>query len=324
MRLTRALILIGLLLPAIVLAGCVDQQQITQLQAEKAALQEQQAQQITQLEAEKAALQEQTRQLKELAGPLPASLDNFFPPKAPAPVWLIEMFGLAGPLEGIGVDLQQGDVAGAKANYAAFKAQYSKMAEMVPEWKDRFPLAPVENLGKALESGDPSQVGPAMGGVGQVCGSCHLVNQSKAFFKYHWPAFEGLKLTDPVSKESVAWVDYMRMMAGAFTGIGNDLQQGQVDNALKNYDAFSARLKALEQEGCAKCHTTARTYFVDPASLALVDQLGQALKASSPDAQEVGELSGAIGNEVCMKCHLVHVPAASARMREKVFADLFK
>ena len=316
MKHTRVLILVVLAILAAVLAGCVDQQQIAQSQADQ--------QQIAQLQAEKAALQEQNRQLKELAGPLPASLDNYFPPKAPAPVWLIEMFGLAGPLEGIGVDLQQGDIAGAKANYAAFKTQYSKMAEMVPEWKERFPMAPVDNLGKALESGDPSQVGPAMGGVGQVCGSCHLVNQSKAFFKYHWPDFEALKLTDPVSKESVAWVDYMRMMAGAFTGIGNDLQQGQADNALQNYDAFSARIKALEQEGCAKCHSTARTYFVDPASLALVDQLGQALKASPPDAQAIGELSGAIGNEVCMKCHLVHVPAASAKQRLDVFGDLLK
>jgi hypothetical protein len=136
--------------------------------------------------------------------------------------------------------------------------------------------------------------------------------------------FEALKLTDPVSKESVAWVDYMRMMAGAFTGIGNDLQQGQVENALKNYDAFSARVKALEQEGCAKCHATPRTYFVDPASLALVDKLGEALKASPPDAQAIGELSGAIGNETCMKCHLVHVPAASAKARWEAYADLLK
>lgn len=297
---------VALLFMAAMLAGCADQQQIAQLQAEKA------------------ALQAQNRQLKELAGPLPASLDNYFPPKAQGPVWLIEMFGLSGPLESIGVDLQQGDIAGAKANYAAFKAQYSKMAEMVPEWKSLFPMAPVENLGKALESGDPGQIGPAMGAVGEVCGGCHLVNQSKAFFKYHWPDFAVLKLSDPVSKESVAWVDYMRMMAGAFTGIGNDLQQGQMDNALQNYDAFRARVKALEQEGCARCHNTARTYFVDAATLTLVDQLGQALKASPPDAKAIGELSGAIGNEICMKCHLVHVPAASTKERWEAFADLFK
>ena len=295
-----------LLLLAAVLAGCTDQQQITQLQADKA------------------ALQEQNKQLKELVGPLPASLDNYFPPKAQAPIWLIEMFALASPLESIDVDLQQGDIAGAKANYTAFKTQYAKMAEMVPEWKTRFPMAPVEALGKALESGDPKQVGPAMGQVGQVCGSCHLANQTKAFVKYHWPDFEALKLTDPVSKESVAWVDYMRAMAGAFTGISNDLQQGQVDNARKNFDAFSARIKGLEKEGCVKCHNTPRTYFVDPASLAMVDKLGQALKASPPDAKAIAELGGAIGNETCMKCHLVHVPAAATRERWAVFADLFK
>lgn len=306
----RSLVKIGvvlvLLLLTAALAGCVDQQQIAQLQADKA------------------ALQEQNKQLKELVGPLPASLDNYFPPKTQGPVWLLEMFALASPLEGIEVDLQQGDMAGVKANYTAFKTQYTKMAEMVPEWKAHFPMAPVDALGKALESGDPGQVGPAMGQVGQVCGSCHLVNQTKAFAKYHWNDFAAIKLTDPVSTASFAWVDYMRAMAGAFTGISNDLQQGQVDNARKNFDAFSARIKGLEKEGCAKCHNTPRTYFVDSGSLAMVDKLGQAIKASPPDAKAIAELSGAIGNETCMKCHLVHVPAAATRQRWEVFAELFK
>ena len=56
----------------------------------------------------------------------------------------------------------------------------------------------------------------------------------------------------------------------------------------------------------------------------MVDKLGQALKASSPDAKAIGELSAAIGNEICMKCHLVHIPAASAKARWEAFAELLK
>jgi hypothetical protein len=279
---------------------------------------------VAALEAENTALQAQNAFLKELAGPLPTSLDNYFPPNAPAPIWLIEMFALSGPFEGIMVDLQQGDLDGVQANYDAFAVQYAKMSEMVPEWKDKFPSEPVAALGEALKSGDPAQVGPAMGQVGQVCGECHLVNQSKAFFKYHWPAFDEVRLPDPVSGDEVGWVDYMFGMAGAFTGIGNDLGQGQLENARSNFDAFSARIKALHEEGCVQCHATPRTYFVDESVFALVDQLGEALQAAQPDPEAIGALTGAIGNESCMKCHFVHIPAAAAQTQAEIFADLFE
>ena len=61
--------------------------------------------QVAALQGEKAALEGQKQTLIDIAGPLPASLDQFFPPQAPAPVYLFEMFGLFGPFEGIIVDL---------------------------------------------------------------------------------------------------------------------------------------------------------------------------------------------------------------------------
>ena len=137
------------------------------------------------LQGEKASLEGQKQILIDIAGPLPASLDQFFPPAAPAPVYLFEMFALAGPFEGIMVDLQEGDIPGVQANFEAFKAQYEKMSGMVPEWTDHFPMEPVEALGQALANGDPAQVGPAMGGVGGVCGSCHMLDMVKAQQKYH-------------------------------------------------------------------------------------------------------------------------------------------
>ncbi len=308
-----------LLLAAGILAGCVTSPAISP-QTDQAALQ----QQITSLEAEKAALEEQNRLLKELAGPLPASLDNYFPPKAQGPVWLLEMFALSGPLEGLVSDLQQQDLAGVQANYEAFLAQYTKVSEMVPEWKDKFPMQPVEALGEALKSGDPAQVGQALGQVGEVCGACHLANQGKAFAKYHWPDFGKVQVLDPVTGEAMVWFNYMVGMAGAFNGIGNDLQQGQLANARQNFQAFSARFKALEERGCQQCHNTPRAYFVDASIQQLVDQLGEALSADQPDPEMIGQLSGAIGNEGCMKCHLVHIPPTRIKQQWEAFADLLK
>jgi len=282
------------------------------------------------LEAEKTTLEKQVQTLKDIAGPPPASLDNFFPPKAPAPVFLLEMFALGGPFEGIMADLQEQDIAGAQANYEAFKAQYQKLAGMVPEWKDRFPMAPVQALGQALASGDPAQVGPAMGEVGKVCDSCHMLSLVKVQQKYHWPDFDQVEITDPLSHQSMHFRDYMMAMSGAFSGMSNDLRQGQLDNARKSFQAFRARFTTLAQEGCKQCHhdpkgnEIPRKYFVDESILSMIDQLGQALAATPPDAKAIEQLSGAIGNESCLRCHFVHFPAADTKARWEKFADLFK
>ena len=270
---------------------------------------------------------------KQIAGPPPASLDAFFPPKAPAPVFLLEMFNLATPFDGIGVDLQEKDTAGVKANFQAFKTQYDKLAGMVPEWKSRFPSAPIDALGQAVDSGDPAKIGPAMANIGeQVCGSCHLLYQVKVQQKYHWPNFDDVKLTDPVSHQSMVWVDYMNAMAGTYTGIGVDLQEGQLDNARNNFQAFSAQFKALAAQGtgCSSkgCHDAQpfrpRQYFVDTSMQAVVDQLGQALQAPTPNAQTVQQLTGTIGTESCFKCHLVHFPAQFTKDTWEQYKDILK
>ena len=268
------------------------------------------------LEKENADLKALVAQLKEVAGPPPASLDNLFPPKAPAPLFLIQMFALGSPFLGIMNDLQQGDIPNVQADFEKFKAEYAKAAGMVPEWKDKFPLEPVNALGEALKSGDPAKVGPAFGRVGAVCGSCHLANQNNVRAKYHWQDFGQVKVANPVTGQSQGFVDFMFFLAGAYDGIGTDLQQGQLDNARKDFQAFNAGFKALGQ-ACLACHATPRTYFVDGGVQGIIDKLGAELNKPAPDPKAVGDLMGAIGNESCGKCHLVHQPAQQAKERWK-------
>jgi len=278
------------------------------------------------------SVQPEVDKLKEIAGPPPASLDNLFPPKAAAPIYLLEMLNLSGPFAGIGVDLQEKDIPGVKANYQAFKAQYDKVAGMVPEWKSLIPKEPIDALGQAIDSGDPAKVGPAMEKAAEVCSSCHLVNMVKVQQKYHWPNFDDVKLTDPVTSQSLAFVDYMKVMEGAYSGIATDLQEGQLDNARKNFEAFNARFKALALStgGCATkgCHDAQpfkpRAYFVDDSIQATVDQLGKELASPTPDAQTVQQLSGAIGMESCLKCHWVHLPAQMSKDTWETYKDILK
>lgn len=268
-------------------------------------------------------LEEENKILKEMAGPLPASLDNYYPPKAQAPVFMIDMFALAISIEGIGVDLQENDMAGARANFDAFKSQYKKMAGMVKEWKDKFPMELIDTLGEALTAGNSARIGTAMNQVSKVCLSCHLINQTKAQQKYHWPDFDILTLSDPVSKEKLSWHDFMVRMSGAYTGISTSLQQGQLENARRYFKAFSSNFASMT-EGCFDCHPSPRAYYVDESVQRMIKELGIALAASAPDTNTVQQLGNAIATEGCINCHYVHMPAVLAKQQWKNYENFFK
>lgn len=302
-----------LAIPALVLlaAACGEDLKptVTALESEKAQL----TSQVQSLQADKTDLEGKVKQLKELAGPPPASLDNLYPPKAPAPLWLLQMFAMGNALVGLAVDLMvEQDMANVPADFDKFKAEYIKTAQMAPpEWKDKFPMGPVEAFGQAIASGDPAKIGPAFGAVGEICGSCHLVNQVKVAQKYHWPPFSAVQVNDPITKQNMGWFDFMMQVAFAFDGIGHDLGQGQLDKAQQNFQAFQARFNAMADK-CSACHATPRTYFVDASVKDNITKLGAALSATPLNPAAIGGLMQAIGQESCGKCHLVHLPAARA------------
>jgi cytochrome c556 len=266
---------------------------------------------------------------RDLAGPPPSSLDRYFPPIAPAPLYLVDMFNLAGPFEAIGVHTQEGDMQFVKPSFEAFKTQYDTVSKLVPEWRKSFPDDVVKNLGDAVNSGNPARIGRAMGAVGQVCSDCHLVYQVKVQQKYHWRDFDSVRIIEPIHSDNLSFGDYMTLMAGAFEGAIADFQVGLSEKAGANFDAFQKEFKTLADDACKQCHTDPvtgqpipRNYYVDAGSMALVGNLGQAITSSN--ATGVTQWSGAIGNSICFNCHLVHMPAQNAKDIWEQFDKILK
>ncbi|HOD65444.1 MAG TPA: hypothetical protein PKW75_08445 [candidate division Zixibacteria bacterium] len=241
---------------------------------------------------------------------LPPSLNKLYPPEAPAPVYLIEMHALAAPLSGMMSDLMEGDHANAMANFEAFRAQYAKVAELVPEWRHEFPTGPVETLATALRSGDQGAVMRAGDAVGRACHGCHLQTMVPAQHRFHWGDFGAISVTDPVIGQDMPFAQFMHMLDGDLAGIGNDLKQGQPENARRHAEGLAARYATLE-EVCGVCHDTDRKYYVDEKVMQMIADLPAALENGKPE--NLGALLQGIGQESCQKCHLVHIPAAYAR-----------
>ncbi|UCF64508.1 MAG: hypothetical protein JSW33_01380 [bacterium] len=252
-------------------------------------------------------------QSSDITVPLPASLDKLFPPQAEQPVFLFKMLGMATPFTGIIVDLFENDLENAKDNFEKFKANYTELSKLVPEWEKYFPIEPVDKLGRTLISGDPAQVMPAYEQVGKVCSNCHNMNMPRVQYKYHWGDFQAITIEDPLTRQVVSFQQFMQFLDVSYTGISVNMNQGQIDNARKQLQGFRARFEAME-ETCMNCHDTERLYYVDETVEAMIDELEEALNASPVDPKKVGMISQGIGMENCFKCHLVHVPAAVAQM----------
>lgn len=246
---------------------------------------------------------------QEVAIILPESLDDFYPPENPAPAYLLAMLELDRSFSGMVADALEGDLPNARANFDAFKELYVKTAEMIPEWKTAYAMEPVEALGQAIASGDPGHIMPAVDAVGHTCHSCHLQSMVPVQQKYHWERFSDLTLIDPLSGRDVSFAQLMQMLETNFTGIGNNLQQGQPENARMQFEGFQQRFQAMS-EACMMCHDTERKYFVSEDIADLITSLKDVLGQEAADMPKFGGLMKAIANESCEKCHLVHLPAA--------------
>lgn len=261
--------------------------------------------------------QEKIQQLtqEQTLAPLPESLDNLFPPKADAPLFLLQMHAMSTAMLGLYSDIIQNDTGNINGNFENFLAEYVKSSQMIPEWKSHFPMDPVNQLAAALKSGNPELINSAFIKAGNTCENCHRINMARVQQKYHWDDFEQIMLTDPLSNQDVPFPQMMLFMDVSFSGIGQDLKQGQIQNAQNNMKGFIARFNTIT-ESCIACHDTERKYFIDENVMQMIDQLQEAINQPQIDNGAAGKLIESIGNESCAKCHLVHIPAAYSKYRE--------
>lgn len=261
-------------------------------------------------------LKQENEAFKALLAPPPSVLDAMYPPQTEMPVYQMQMMEMAVPMSGILVNLLENDMENVMPNFEFFKAKYTELSKVVPEWEDQYPMGPVNELGEALSSGDQGQVMASFEKLGQVCHDCHVSNMVKVQQKYYWLDFKGVEITDPLTNEYINFPKLMQNFDLSFVGMMVDLQEGQLENALKHFEGFNARFQTLK-DTCGDCHgTIERKYYVDDEIQGMIDNLGQAIKnPASLNQEQMQELMMGIGMESCTKCHLVHIPAAYTKYR---------
>lgn len=248
---------------------------------------------------------------------LPASLEQYYPPKNPAPAYLLAMVDLGRSFSGMICDVLENDMENAQSNFEKFRKAYNEISFMIPEWKEKYPMSPIEQMRAALASGDPSKIMPAAESIGAACHNCHLTLMAPVQQKYRWGNFSDIILTDPLSGQDASFAQLMLMMETNFEGVANDLGQGQQEAALKQFEGFRARFQEMTN-ACDICHDTERYYFISKDITNMLSGLQSELSKPQCDTEIVSGYLQSIGQESCSKCHLVHIPAAYGQQAFKV------
>jgi len=242
-----------------------------------------------------------------------ASLDPLYPPQTEIPVLNAKMLEMASSLAGVVVDMHERDFEQADYRFREFRERYAELARLVPEWEPDYAMEPVEALGKAVADRDVDGMHAALGSIDPVCVGAHVARTGAVQQRYYWKDWAGITVSDAVTASEMAFKPFKQQMWTSFAGIRVSLEEGQMPRVIENFQAFQARFLAFEA-ACVDCHDSERRYYVNEELKTAVSALGAALASDSPDPATVEELSREIGSESCQKCHLVHSPAALARV----------
>lgn len=245
---------------------------------------------------------------------LPPALDKLYKgsvPETPSSTYIAEMFKLADPLVGIGVNVQEGDMANARANFTEFKAQYKTLSKMVPQWKGYWDINPVNQLESDLNNNNVPAIFIDIGKIGQICSKCHGNEMPQVWAKYYWNDFDTVNVSTP--EGNLTWTDAMtKYLDTGFSGIGLNIREGKQQDALNSSILFKTMMLNFKQ-ACNDCHKTPRYYFVSDDDFSQIDEMQHDI--------ETGNFSGAQNVQIqlgdaCIRCHIIHVPAQA--MKDKM------
>jgi len=241
---------------------------------------------------------------------LPLSIDQYYQTKPP--VYLKSMTDLGAAMIGIGVNVQQGDMANAKKSYDDFSKKFKDSSDMVPEWKKFYDQDTVEKIGASLDSGNVPAVFENIGKVGAACVKCHKEKMPQVWNKYNWNNFSKLTLNTPNPDEPVlpfpdAKIKYL---AAGFDGIGVNIKNNNQKGAQQSFGLFKTMFDNLNST-CSSCHSSPPKYYVSADIQAKIGNMGE--KINSGNLSEAEGLRMEIEMESCYRCHVLHMPSQFAR-----------
>ena len=237
----------------------------------------------------------------------PKSLSKYYLPESQQSKWIEQMHKMSTHFGGVFINLKEKDFENVDQHADKLVEEYKKTSEMVPEWEDYFDIKAAETFANAAKTHDIAKAGKASSGLGKTCGKCHAEQQVSVWAKFHWPSFQKIKITAPISEKETAFDDYMGSLSSSFKTMTVNFGEEQYDHAAKALKMFKSRFMELKST-CSKCHITqdAKRFYVVTEIDTSLTELSKELSYEKPNSGIFWKNIGLIGKKGCKHCHLVH------------------
>lgn len=235
----------------------------------------------------------------------PASLEQWYKPANKRQVWLHTMFRLRREMQAIAEYAEQNDPGAMEKWIKRLEKDYSKIAEMVPEWEHEIKPKLLPELEMFAEKGDVYRVKRTLKMINRTCDDCHTQYQPLVTAIYRSPHYDEIKVKNKQG-ETHGFEDNMDHLSSSINRILIALDDGHNTAALQASKLLADQLDDLGGS-CSSCHKEdeyPRQRILGDATQQRLERLQENINQGL--VKDSQKLLGEIAVTVCARCHNTH------------------
>ena len=237
----------------------------------------------------------------------PSSLSQWYKPENKRQVWLHNMFKLRREMQAIEFYAKNKDPVRLNKWTNRLNEHYLKIADMVPEWKDKLSSQILADLNKQVEQDKFDDIPKTLEDLSQNCQSCHTDYRVTTAALYRAPNFSKITLT---SDSTISYTQHMDMLSKQVNQIKIATEDGMKGLAIGSLSELIQGMNSLGQT-CSNCHKDEIEAYPSKAMTESIKQLGQSLEAGT--LKDQGRALGTLAVQACARCHGTHRMSYDAR-----------
>jgi len=235
----------------------------------------------------------------------PASLAQWYKPANKRQVWLHTMFKLRREMQAMREYAEDENGSSMQKWVEGFDKHYKKIAEMVPEWKDKIKPLLLSDLKTFIKNEDFYHVALTLNKIRDTCDNCHKDYQSLVTTLYRSPDYSKIRINDIDGKPQNI-ENNMQDLSMFVNQILIALADGDNRRALTASKNLHLQLKNLG-DNCNKCHKNDKypqERILGKATRTNFEKLQNNIRQGH--VKESQKLMGEIAVTVCSRCHNTH------------------
>lgn len=241
----------------------------------------------------------------------PSSLSQWYKPENKRQVWLHNMFKLRREMQAVKFYAQNKDPVRLKKWTQSLNEHYLKIAQMVPQWKEKLSSQILADLNNKVEHNRFSEIPKTLEDLSLNCQSCHIDYQKTTAVLYRAPDFSQITLPSKVAPTLVIpYVQHMDMLSKQVNQIKIFSEDNMKDLALSSLLELKEGMNLLG-ETCSNCHKNEIENYPTKAITQTLAQLKQSLTTGS--LKDQGRALGTLAVQACARCHGTHRMSYDAR-----------